>query len=69
MSFFNRILACVDKVIPTLKNDSTEHWKRMTEEGKAVREELEKVSQRSKEATGSAEVPESRKPNHGDAMN
>lgn len=60
MSFLNRILACVDKVIPTLKNDSDKHWKRMTEEGKAVREELEKVSERPKEATGSAEVPESK---------
>jgi hypothetical protein len=68
MSFLNRILACVDKVIPTLKNDSAKHWKRMTEEGKA--EELEKVSERPKEATGSAEVPESKQtPNHGDAMN
>jgi hypothetical protein len=60
MSFLNRIFACVDKVIPTLKNDSAKHWKRMTEEGKAVRDELEKVSERPKEATGSAAVPESK---------
>jgi len=53
MSFLNRILACIDKVIPTLKNDSTKHWERMTEEGKAVREELEKVSERPREAADS----------------
>ncbi len=61
MSLLDQILTCVDKIIPTSQNDSAKHWKRMTEEGKAVREELEKVSERPK-ATGSAEVPESKQP-------
>ena len=56
MSLLDEILTCVDKIIPTSQNDSAKQWKRMMEEGKAVREELEKVSERPKEATGSAEV-------------
>ena len=62
MSLLNRILTCVDRIFPGLHNDSIREWERVTEEGKAVREELEKVSERPKEATGSAEVPESKQP-------
>ncbi len=69
MSFLDQILACVDKVIPTLKNDSAKHWKRMTEEGKAVREELEKVPERPKELLVRLRCPNQNNPNHGDAMN
>lgn len=55
MSLLDRILTCVDKVIPTLQNDTTKEWKRVVEEGKALREELEKVSERPKGATDSTE--------------
>ncbi len=39
----HRILACVDKIIPGLQNDSTKDWGKITEEGKAVREEIQKL--------------------------
>jgi hypothetical protein len=62
MSLLDQILTCVDKIISTSQNDSDKHWKRMTEEGKAVRAELEKVSERPKEATVSSALPESKRP-------
>ena len=55
MSLLDRILTCVDKIIPGLQNDSAKEWKRVTEEGKALCEELEQQSQKPKEDTDSTE--------------
>lgn len=55
MSFIERILICIDSIIPGLRDDSTKKWERMTEDGKALREELEKQSEKSKEPHDSAE--------------
>ena len=55
MSLLDQILACVDKIVPGLQNDSTREWERVTEEGKALREEIEKLSERPKEAIDSTE--------------
>jgi hypothetical protein len=55
MKLLDRILSCVDKIIPGLQNDSTREWGRVTEEGKVLREEIEKMSKRAKEATDSTE--------------
>ena len=57
MSLLDRILACVDKIIPTLHNDSTKEWRKVTEEGKIVCEEIENLSERAKEAPDSLECP------------
>lgn len=57
MSLLNRILACVDKIIPGLQNDTVKEWEKVTEEGKALSEEIKKLSERSKEATDSTEWP------------
>ncbi len=42
----DRILACVNKVIPGLKNDTTREWQRVTEEGKTLCEEIQKLQGR-----------------------
>jgi hypothetical protein len=55
MSLIDQILTCVDKIIPNSQNDSTKEWGRITEEGKALREELEQQSQKPKEDTDSTE--------------
>ena len=55
MSFIERILTCIDSIIPGLRDDSTKKWERMTEDGKALREEIEKLSEKSKEPNDSAE--------------
>jgi hypothetical protein len=55
MSLIDQILTCVDKIIPTLRNDTTKEWKRLTEEGKALCKELEQQSQKPKEDTDSTE--------------
>lgn len=39
----HRILTCVNNIIPGLHNDRTREWKRMKEEGKALREEIQKL--------------------------
>jgi hypothetical protein len=55
MRLLDRILACVDKIIPTVQTDTTKEWKRVTEEGRALSEEIEKMSEKPKEATDSTE--------------
>ena len=40
---FDRILTCVDKIIPDLQNDTTGEWQRLTEEGKALCEQIQKL--------------------------
>jgi hypothetical protein len=55
MSLLDRILTCIDKVIPGLQNDSTKNWERATQEGKAVREEIKRLSERAKEPLDSTE--------------
>jgi len=55
MSFIERILTCIDSIIPGLRDDSTKKWERMTDDGKALCEELEKLSEKSKESHDSAE--------------
>ena len=41
-----QILTCVDKIIPGLQNDSAKEWGKITEEGKALREEIRKLKDR-----------------------
>ena len=55
MRLIDQILSCVDRIIPTIQNDATKEWKRVTEEGKALCEELEQQSQKLKEDTDSTE--------------
>jgi hypothetical protein len=55
MRLLDRILACVDKVIPTLQNDTTKEWRKVTEEGRALCEEIEKLPEGPKEGTDSTE--------------
>lgn len=55
MSILDRIITCVDKIIPGLRNDSAREWEKVAEEGKALRKELEKVPERPKEAPDSPE--------------
>ncbi len=55
MGFIEHILTCIDNILPGLRDDSTKKWERMTEEGKALREEIEKQSEKSKEPHDSAE--------------
>ena len=55
MSFIERILTCIDNIIPGVRDDSTKKWGKMTEDGKALREEIEKRSAKTKEPHGSAE--------------
>jgi len=55
MHFLDRIIACVDKIIPTRQTDSTKEWKRVADEGRALCEEIEKLSEKSKEDTESTE--------------
>jgi hypothetical protein len=50
MSIFDRIIACVEKIIPGFQNDSTSDWEQVTEEGKIVCEEIQKLHDRAKEA-------------------
>ena len=42
----DRILTCVDKIIPDLQNDTTGEWQRLTEAGKALCEEIQKLKNR-----------------------
>ena len=55
MSFIEYILTCIDNIIPSLRDDSTKKWERMTKEGKALREEIEKESEKAKEPHDSAD--------------
>ncbi len=55
MSFIEHILTCIDNIFPGLRDDSTKKWARVTEDGKALREEIEKLSEKSKEPHDSAE--------------
>ena len=55
MSFIERILNCIDSIIPGLRDDSTKKWERMAEDGKALRKEIEKESEKAKEPHDSAE--------------
>lgn len=55
MSILDWIIACVEKIVPSLHNDSTSAWEKLTQEGKIVCEEIEKVSERAKEAPDSVE--------------
>jgi len=55
MSFIEYILTCIDNIIPSLRDDSTKKWERMTKEGKALREEIEKQSEKAKEPHDSAD--------------
>jgi len=41
-----QILTCVDKIIPGLQNDRTKEWGKITEEGKALCEEIRKLKDR-----------------------
>jgi hypothetical protein len=49
MSLLERILACVDKIIPGSQNNSARDWERVTEEGKALCEEIKRLSEKPKE--------------------
>jgi len=51
----DRILTWVNKIIPGIQNDTTRAWERVTKEGKALCEEIGKLSERSNEATDSTE--------------
>lgn len=55
MSIIDLIMACVTKIIPGLQHDSTSEWEKVTEEGKVVCEEIEKLSEKAKEASDSTE--------------
>ena len=54
MSLLDRILAWINNELPS-PNDSTRDWKKAVEEGKAVREEIKSLSERTKEPFGSSE--------------
>jgi len=48
MIYLKRLLTWIaNHILP--RNDTTREWERVREQGKALREELEKLSERSKE--------------------
>jgi hypothetical protein len=55
MSLLDRILAWINNELLS-PNDSTTNWKRAVEEGKAVREEIKRLSERPKESFGATET-------------
>ena len=54
MTFLKRLLTWIADHILS-RNDTTTEWKRVAEEGRAVCEEIEKLSQRPKETIDSTE--------------
>jgi len=54
MTFLKRTLTWIANHILS-RNDSTGEWEKVREEGKAVREEIDKLSERAKEVSDSTE--------------